>query len=560
MYCRNEWGGRLSTWALQRCPWPKEIPPWRDLASRFRLGRFSPTGELLASGRGLTVPGHDHVELRYSADDVGVPRRAGRLGMGVLQGLCSHNGILFATWKGEVGDDRLFYSTTTDGEAWVDQQMLGGNSSTGPSSTVFRGDLVLAWKGEHADERLFSLKLEELVWFPQQLIAGFGSSVGPSLAEYDDRLFASWKGAGSDQAIWYAHFDESNWSAQAQIPGVGTAIGPALCVYDNLLIAAWRGMNNDQALWWASFDGIGWSAQSLIPGVASSVGPSLAVVGGKLYAAWKGVTGDEAIWYGSFDGGAWAPQQTIPGAESSIGPAIAEFNGKLYAMWKGPGSDQSLHFSSFDGTNWAAPGSIPGNTGQDTPQNIGLRMQYQEMTQWCWIAVAVSVANYYGNTLPEQCETMTMIGQQINKWSKFTSCCPTIVWREGHRDMQAALEDPYDKAALYVLDNDPNLPAVCNKSGGVNASLALYDNYAGAPASMTLEAIAAEIDAKRPVVVDLQWPGNGPQHVVAIVGVLDDQLLIVDPIYGETAIGYEEFPASYQGGATLHNWLTTKAP
>ena len=38
--------------------------------------------------------------------------------MSILQGLCSYGGRLYATWKGETGDDRLFCSAF-DGNTWV---------------------------------------------------------------------------------------------------------------------------------------------------------------------------------------------------------------------------------------------------------------------------------------------------------------------------------------------------------------------------------------------------------------------------------------------------------
>ena len=64
---------------------------------------------------------------------------------------------------------------------------------------------------------------------------------------------------------------------------------------------------------------------------------------------------------------------------------------------------------------------------------------------------------------------------------------------------------------------------------------------------------------KRPIAVDIAWSGGGGQHYVAIAGVLNDILLICDPIFGETFIPYEDFPSAYQGGASLNSVCLTQA-
>ena len=52
-------------------------------------------------------------------------------------GLCTFNGKLYAAWKGETGDDRLFYSPF-NGSAWAPQTVIAGNSSVGPGLCGFR--------------------------------------------------------------------------------------------------------------------------------------------------------------------------------------------------------------------------------------------------------------------------------------------------------------------------------------------------------------------------------------------------------------------------------------
>jgi hypothetical protein len=307
--------------------------------------------------------------------------------------------------------------------------------------------------------------------------------------------------------------------------------------------------------------------------VASDVGPSLAVFNGKLYAAWKGQTGDQALWYASFDGTTWSAQTVMPVFASSIGPALAEYDqhqripiklhdpGKLFAMWKGASSDAGLWFGSFDGSNWSAQSTVPGNTGQDVPPNIGLRMQYQETNQWCWIAVATSINHFYNPaSTATQCGIMTTVGQNINGFAKNTSACPSATAVASVPGLAAILASPYTTAAEYALDNVKlGIPVEYIKSGGVGDALNVYGNW-NKPglATMSLSQIAGEVAAGRPVCVDIAWNGGG-QHCVAIAGELDDQLLICDPIFGETSIQYELFPAAYQGGASVVSYALTKA-
>jgi len=144
--------------------------------------------------------------------------------MGMTQGLSEFEGMLYAAWKGQIGDDRIFYSFY-NGSYWTQQNTAGGNSSAGPSLGKHGERLYLAWKGQHSDQRLFGLNVHGGLWSFQEQISGFGSSVGPSLADFNGRLYAAWKGVGDDQAIWFASTaDGKTWSGQQTIPGVATSV------------------------------------------------------------------------------------------------------------------------------------------------------------------------------------------------------------------------------------------------------------------------------------------------------------------------------------------------
>jgi hypothetical protein len=278
-------------------------------------------------------------------------------------GLIGFGAGLAAGWKGEQGDDRLFYASF-GGTTWDAPAAIPGNSSTGPSLAVFGNRLYAAWKGEHADQRLFYASFGGTTWATAAAIPG-NSSIGPSLAVLGNQLYAAWKGEHADQRLFYASFNGNGWSAQAGIPGVASSTGPALAVFGGRLYAVWKGQLDDQRLFYASFNGTSWSPQALIPGTATSSSPSLAVLGSRLYAGWKGASADQELFYASFDGTSWNAQATIPGSATSTGPSLAAFGGRLYAAWKGESTDQRLFYASFDGTNWTQQALIPGNSSPD---------------------------------------------------------------------------------------------------------------------------------------------------------------------------------------------------
>jgi hypothetical protein len=361
------------------------------------------------------------------------------------------------------------------------------------------------------------------------------------------------KAAGAGFALSAVSAAAASAQSPTLSPDMPNSVGPATAELNGKLYAAWKGLGSDDRLWYASFDGAKWSAQTQIPNATSGIGPSLVTFGNALYAAWKGDGTDEHLWYATFDGTTWSAQAQIPGASSSTGPTLSLFNNQLYAMWQGYGTDTKLHYASFDGTKWSAQAAVPGIFGQDMPKNIGLKMQYQETGDWCWIAVATSIAHYYDpKSTVTQCALMTTIGQSINKWPKTTQCCPTAAAEASDTGLPASLASPFTKTTYNVLGKPAaGIPAVCIKTGGVSDALNANGNWKKpALRSLTLAQITTEMNAKRPIATDIKWHSGG-QHCVAIAGVLDDMLLICDPIAGESVIQYEAFPSAYLGGASL---------
>ncbi|ABQ37013.1 papain-like cysteine protease family protein [Bradyrhizobium sp. BTAi1] len=195
------------------------------------------------------------------------------------------------------------------------------------------------------------------------------------------------------------------------------------------------------------------------------------------------------------------------------------------------------------------------------PNNMGLRMQYQESNEWCWMAVATSINHFYNPASTwTQCQIMTVVGHNINGFPSNTSACPSAQVLRDHPALAKALANPYDKAVEFILDDAAyGIDRRYLKSGGVTDPLKVtgnFDSYHGA--DLSLQQIAAQINAGRPIAVDITWRDNSGSHVVAIAGVLGDSLLILDPANGESVVRFGDFPGTYFNGAKLDGYTFTK--
>jgi|SRR5882757_2974941 len=236
----------------------------------------------------------------------------------------------------------------------------------------------------------------------------------------------------------------------------------------------------------------------------------------------------------------------------------------------GPPFDPNHGVTFGVNVDWAAPVNVvtditvfdgkPVQT-QSYQSDIGLRMQYQLSNLWCWIAVATSISHYYdaGSTWT-QCQLMTDIGHDINGFPADTSACPSAQMIADHPALAAALANPYDRSSEYILD-DPTwgVDRRYLKSGGVRDSLEAVGHRGEVfGTELSLARVTAELSFGRPVVADIVLRGVG-EHLVVIAGVTDDMLLIADPANGSSVIQAGDFPDAYRGGATLHEYVLTKA-
>ena len=285
-------------------------------------------------------------------------------GVGLPPALAVFSGLLYAAWKGEERDNRIFFSSF-NGTSWAAQQQVPGvGSSAGPSLALYDGKLYMAWKGVLGDDGIYYSTFNGTSWAPQQNIPDVATSVGPRLTVDGSTLYMAWKGMLEDEGIYYSTFNGTSWAPQKNIAGVATSVGPAIVQLGSELFASWKGEEGDEGIWYSTMNG-SWAPQKEIPGVGTTEGPSIAVLAGELYAAWKGIDADQGIYYSSFNGSAWAPQKNIAGIATSQGPGLAVFDNKLYMIWKGMLGDQRLWYSSFNGTTWAPQQVGPGGTSPD---------------------------------------------------------------------------------------------------------------------------------------------------------------------------------------------------
>ena len=194
------------------------------------------------------------------------------------------------------------------------------------------------------------------------------------------------------------------------------------------------------------------------------------------------------------------------------------------------------------------------------PHGTGLRMQYQETRQWCWIAIGTSVDRFYNPaSRSTQCKIVTAIGHDIYRYPADTTACPSEAAVASVPGLAAILANPYQVTARYALDNPSlGINRLYIKPGSVSDALRVRGHWAGArDSALPLGDINREIHSGRPVVATIKWP-YGTEHFVAIAGVAGDTLLILDPENGQSIVPFGSFPGSYVGGASLIEYHLTK--
>lgn len=138
---------------------------------------------------------------------------------------------------------------------------------------------------------------------------------------------------------------------------------------------------------------------------------------------------------------------------------------------------------------------------------LGLSMEPQEKTNWCWAAVSVSVRRFRKLTELTQCQEANLLLGRNN-------CCAN--------------------------------PEACNLVGRLDRNVLFEQDGA----AMAFEDVRVEIDKGRPVAVEIEWTDGGG-HFVCIDGYnaagATPLLSVKDPLNGSSMVPYPTFVSSYLG-------------
>jgi Papain-like cysteine protease AvrRpt2 len=164
---------------------------------------------------------------------------------------------------------------------------------------------------------------------------------------------------------------------------------------------------------------------------------------------------------------------------------------------------------------------------KDHSRNLAFRMQRQMHSNWCWAAVATSIALYYGRE---------------RKW---TQC------RVANGNLRR--RDCCGKSIKHK----------CNVTGHLRHVLRLV-RHAGRPneikRKIPFSYVEREIDAGRPVGVRTQWRGGEEGHFLTIIGYHRELelLTISDPLFGRAHWHYGAFSKNYRHSGQWKNSYYTK--
>lgn len=170
--------------------------------------------------------------------------------------------------------------------------------------------------------------------------------------------------------------------------------------------------------------------------------------------------------------------------------------------------------------------SLSGALGGAPPDGnqLAFDCERQTQSQWCWAAVAVSVARYYSSrTGWSQC---ALVRAELHR----ATCC-----EDG-----AACDQPW-----YL---DRALARVGHSDGGIAAG------------ALSFAEITAEVDAREPIGVRIGWRSGGG-HFIVIEGYsrADGLVEVEDPIEGHAQMTYEALVGDYGGaGAWTHTYRTRR--
>jgi peptidase C39-like protein len=152
---------------------------------------------------------------------------------------------------------------------------------------------------------------------------------------------------------------------------------------------------------------------------------------------------------------------------------------------------------------------------------FAFRIEYQEKTNWCWNATTVSVANYYAGVRGwTQCQLATPVLDRIfAEWHRQHPDEPTYdCCGDGGGPWECNRGHWPDEASLQVVGHAVPVPADENPNNFFRDTNTITGGEIKRFAALTKEQVRAEIDAERPIVMNIGWGGGLSGHIVNIFG------------------------------------------
>jgi len=156
------------------------------------------------------------------------------------------------------------------------------------------------------------------------------------------------------------------------------------------------------------------------------------------------------------------------------------------------------------------------------PLSLNVEIMAQQQTNWCWIASAVTVADYYGDNSSQCALANQLLGQTV--------CC--------------------------IAGNSPQ----CNKPGDPAQSLTALGHLAASSwSSMPYDDVVSEMRPGHPIVLGIKW-STGGGHAIVLAGVHPNGLIeIKNPWHGATqTVTYDALKNRFEGKGTWNYSYTTK--
>ncbi|BAU55659.1 C39 family peptidase [Mucilaginibacter gotjawali] len=159
---------------------------------------------------------------------------------------------------------------------------------------------------------------------------------------------------------------------------------------------------------------------------------------------------------------------------------------------------------------------------------LNYKTQKQILDEWCWAAVASSVALKYS---PSSGPTQAFLASQL-----------------------------IDQSCSIVASSDPDAaPAVCHQDFDLQKALMRSKNWSHTfEGKLKFDTICQEIDAGRPVCCQIFWPAFERSHFITIFGYTGPKVVIGDPDKeaGVCSQDFSVFAEGYREGIWTRSYFT----